>query len=977
MKRLTFVLALAAGLVAGNAPAVAAQGLQTGTLSGAVRDQQGLVLPGVTVTASSPALQGVRVATTDANGLYTMPALPPGTYAVQFELQGMRTVTRRETLVPLGGVAAVDATMGIGGVEEVVQVRARIPSVLLTPTGQTNVTASDIDTLPVGRTPARIAELAPGLTDNTPNPGQVTISGALAYDNVFMIDGVDVNENIFGTANNVFIEDAIDEVQVLTSGIGAEYGRFSGGVVNLVTKSGGNTFSGSGRLNLSNPAWSDESPLEKSRGTEHVSKLSKFFEATLGGPVMRDRLWFFAATRRERSDVQNALAQVGTPVVTNIENDRYEIKLTGTPAPSHTLQGSYIDNKTAENNRASLNIGLSLDSNVLIDRQNPNSLFVTSYNGVAGSRTFINAQYSQKRFGLRNNGGTSTALADSPFRSRGALGVPGGLHYHAPYLSALDPEDRNNRQLAGSVAYFLTSRDAGSHNLKVGGEHFTSTLVGGNSQSATGYVFLSDYRTTATGAPALDAQGRVTPRFVPGLSQVQNWMSTPGARIDIKTVSLYGQDNWAVSNRLSVDLGFRFESVTSEATGDIVGADTTTIVPRLGLSFDPTGDGKSVVQATYGHYSGRYGEAQFVRNTDVGTPSRVTYTYTGPEGEGFDFAPGMDLANYAAVASGSFPTANVFFADSLSSPLTKEFTLSTGRDFGRGYGRVMYTWRRASGFIEDHVDDPSADGKVTVIRNGVNFGVFDRVEYRNSDDVWREYQGLQFLGRYNAAGNLTVNGHYTVQLKNHGNFEGEATNQPGLPSDVGNYPEILSARSFPEGRLNDFQRHKVRVWAIYSHDLGRAGSIDLAPMWRYNSALTYSLAVAPVMLTPAQIAANPGYARPPGGGFQLVHFGDRGTEEFAGYGLVDLAASYQVPVWRALRPWVKFEMLNVLNNDKLIGWNTAITPDPSSQLDAVGLPTGYLPAAGFGTARNNADYPRPLPGIDGGRTFQVALGLRF
>jgi hypothetical protein len=455
-------------------------------------------------------------------------------------------------------------------------------------------------------------------------------------------------------------------------------------------------------------------------------------------------------------------------------------------------------------------------------------------------------------------------------------------------------------------------------------------------------------------------------------------MASPGARIDITTVSLYAQDHWAVSDRLSVDLGLRMEEVNSGATGGIVGADTGAIVPRLGVSFDPTGSGASVVQATYAHYSGKYGEAQFVRNTDVGNPSRVTYAYTGPAGEGFDFAPGMDLANYSAVVSGSFPTANVSFDEHLSSPLTREFTVSTGRQFGRGYARVMYTWRHASDFIEDYIDDPSADGKVQVVRSGVNFGTFDRVVYRNNPDSWREYQGLQFTGRYSPSGRLDVSGHYTVQLRNHGNFEGEATNQPGLPSESGDYPEILSAsRNYPGGRLDDFQRHKVRLWASYTQDLGRAGSIALAPLWRLNSARTYSLVALPVPLSPVQAAANPGYARLPNGGAQALYFGERGSGTFAGYALVDLAATYQVPIWRTLRPWLKFEMFNVLHNQKLTSWDTKVTVDPASPQDALGLPTGYIPASSFGTARSNADYPRPLPGVDGGRTFQVAFGLRF
>jgi hypothetical protein len=957
-KLLGFVVALA---LAGSTAAWA-QGVQTGTVTGTVVDQQGGVLPGVTVTVTSPALQGARDTVTDANGVYSLPGLPPGRYTVQFELDGMATVTRPETVVPLGGVASVDATMGIASLTETVTVTAEAPSVLVMPTAVTNLTAKEVDTIPIGRTPARIAEFAPGLTDNTPNVGQVTVSGSFAYDNVFMVNGVDVNDNLFGTANNLFIEDAIAETQVLTSGVSAEYGRFSGGVINLITKSGGNTFTGAGRVNLTNPAWNDETPLEKSRNTEHVDKISKFYEGTLGGPILRDRLWFFTAGRRERSDTQGALAQINTPFVTNVENDRYEIKLTGTPYANQTVYGSYINNSTKQNNLASLNASLSIDNNVFINRETPNKLFVTNYNGVVASKFFVTGQYSQKEFGFRNAGGTSTALEDSPFRTRGVLGVPASLHYNAPFFSALDPENRNNRQMAGSLAYFLTTSRGGSHDLKTGFEHYTSTRTGGNSQSATGYVFQSDYAITSAGSPLLDAQGRIIPRFVPGTSRLQNWISTPGAELNIYTVSGYVQDRWSVNRFLTLDLG----------------ASASALVPRLAATYDVQGDGRTTLQATYAHYAGKASEAQFGRNTSVGSPSRIDYSYTGPAGEGFDFAPGMDLANYTTIIGGNFPTANVFFADDLRSPLTREFTVSAGREIGKGFVKSIYTWRRTTGFIEDFINDPSAAGKITVIRGGANFGTFDRVLYQNSDDPIRRYQAAQFLGRYNVAGNFAVNGHWTVQIKNEGNFEGEATNQPGNPSDLGDYPEILvPERNYPSGRLNDFQRHKVRVWATYNQSLGRAGSIDLAPVWKYNSALTYSLSASGVPLSAIQLANNPGYARLPGGGSQTLFFGERGSEEFAGYGLVDFAATYQIPVWSSVRPWLKLELFNVLNNDKLIAWTTTVTPDPTSALDANGLPTGFIRANNFGQPRNNADYPRPLPGIDGGRTFQMSFGVRF
>src|SRR4029453_1331603 len=112
------------------------------------------------------------------------------------------------------------------------------------PASAFNLRADRFTLMPVARTPFGLAELAPGLTDNTPNNNQVTIGGAFAYDNVFLMDGVEINDNVLGQPNNLFIEDAIQEQQVLTSGISAEYGRFSGGVVNGITKNGGKPFPG-------------------------------------------------------------------------------------------------------------------------------------------------------------------------------------------------------------------------------------------------------------------------------------------------------------------------------------------------------------------------------------------------------------------------------------------------------------------------------------------------------------------------------------------------------------------------------------------------------------------------------------------------------------------------------------------------------------------------------------------------------------
>lgn len=972
MARRVVSLAVALVLMAGFGSAVRAQGVQTSVVTGTVTTADGATLPGATVTVQSPAMQGVQTAETDVNGVYVLRGLPPGRYTVTFEMSGMAAI-KKETDVSLGRTVTVDTVMALSGVSENVTVAAETAPVVTNPTTGANYTQTLINNLPVGRTPFLIAELAPGLTDNGPNAGQITIGGAFAYDNVFLMNGVDINDNLFGNNNNLFIEDAVEETQILTSGISAEYGRFSGGVVNIVTKRGGDLFSGSYRQNLNNLSWTDETPFET---RQRPDKYVNTYEGTFGGPIVRSRLWFFSAGRLADTDTARTFNESGASYTQGQDNKRYELKGTGTVAQNHTLQGSWMDNSTTDTDRPGL--GQSIDPRTLDSRDLPNDLFVVNYNGVLNSKTFATFQVSQKRFGFRNNGGGSSDIHDSPFFSVGET-APGGLHYNAPYFDETDPEDRNNRQVTGSVSYFLSSPSIGSHDLKGGVEWFRSTNTGGNSQTSTGYVFESDYLTDAGGAPVLDAQGRFIPVFVPGISGLQQWLPTRGAQIDIDTTSFYLHDRLVAGKHWTFDAGMRYERVRSKATGDINAVDTDTVVPRLAATYDLKGDGRIILQTTYGHYAGKYSENQFANNTNVGNPSEIDYDYSGPAGQGLEFAQGFNLANYGVPVAGTFPTANVFFQNGLHSPLTKEFTASLGSQLTpRVYAKGTYVWRKMTGGIDDFID--TTTGQTTVIRDGIDFGTFDNAVYRNADLAKRDYQALLLQGQYRVNSRLTVQGHWTVQLQNEANFEGEASNQPGAPSLLGDYLEVFSeARNFPYGRTDDFQRHKVRLWAVYNMTMGRWGGLDLTGLYRYNSALSYSLRALGVPLSDIQIARAEaaGYANLPNGGDQTLYFGDRGTESFNGYALFDLGVQYNVPVWRTVRPYLKLDLLNVFNNQKQIGFNTTVTPDENGPVDELGLPLNFIRGARFGQAVRNLDYPTYRSGFDGGRTALLAFGVRF
>jgi hypothetical protein len=975
MPRSLFTALLAAASVL-SSPVAYSQGVQTGTVTGVVSSVDQLPTPGVTVTATSTALQGQRSTVTDTNGVYYLRALPPGTYDIVFDLAGFQPSTRTGIVVHVGGTADVDTTMSVAALSEAITVTGQAaPPMASITTGQT-YNKSVVDALPVGRRPVDIAELAPGLTSNSFATGQVIFGGAFGFDNIFMVDGVDVNENLFGSANDLFIEDAILETSVLAHGVSAAYGRFSGGVINVVTKSGGNTFSGSFRQNLSNPAWIVETPRQKASDIVNPSRLNKSYEGTFGGPMVRDRLWFFSAGRYENTDAANTFTQTGGSYIRTVANKRGELKLTGLVAPSHTVQGTYINNSTEQQNTSGLPLTSLVDASTLYTRQLPNHLFGVNYNGVVGSTALAGVQYSHKQDGRRNNGGRSTDIRDSPFVTIGATpGVPGFLFYHAPFFDATDPEDRNNRQLTGNISYLLSSDRFGSHDLKGGAEYFVNTGIGGNSQSPTGYVFNTDY-VVQGGRPVLDASNRPIPRFTPGVSVVWNTLATRGARIDIKTTSLYFEDRWTVTPRLTLSLGTRFEAARSDATGDITTVDTTSLVPRLGAAYDLTGDGSTVLQATYGHYSGRYNQVQFSSNTSVSNPSEVDYVYAGPAGEGSEFAPGFDVTNYRQAVSANFPTANVRMSDDIQSPIVRELTVALGRQLGeRGHAKATYAWRATSNFIDDFVDLSTGVTDIPVVGTVAN-----RV-YANTDVPARDYQAVIVQSDYRVLPTVSVGGHYTVQLRNHGNFVGESAARPIPDSVFGNYPEIFGSaldRLLPEGRLDNYQQHKLRIYGIYSAPLGRFGAVDIAPIWRVNSGTVYSH-TASVPLTAVQLARNPGY---PSVNInpavrQTVFFGERGENSFKGYGVLDLSATYRVPVWRAVSPWLKMEIYNALNNQKQIAWDRTVTVDAASPRDANGIPTGFVRGPRYGTATSDNQFPQPYLGQNGGRAMRLAFGVRF
>ena len=176
-----------------------AQGVQTGEIRGLVSDASGAVVPGATAVVMSPVLQGVRTSTTDPQGRYNLRGLPPGIYSATFQLAGFASA-ERSIEVPLGSVVEVDVVLSAAPVTEEVTVVGQADSAIRQTQVSTAMTKESVDLLPLGRTPFGIASIAPGVTTNTANAGQLSISGSFGYDNAFLVDGTDVEHDLLVTS---------------------------------------------------------------------------------------------------------------------------------------------------------------------------------------------------------------------------------------------------------------------------------------------------------------------------------------------------------------------------------------------------------------------------------------------------------------------------------------------------------------------------------------------------------------------------------------------------------------------------------------------------------------------------------------------------------------------------------------------------------------------------------------------------------
>jgi outer membrane receptor for ferrienterochelin and colicin len=993
--------------------ASAAAQTTTGTISGRVIDVQGGALPGATVTAKSPNLQGSRETVTSANGDYILSGLPSGPYAISVSLSGFQTHTRNVVLAPTQ-VLPLEVTLGPAQLTEEVNVVASSADTLLqTAQIATNFSQELISSLPTSRDLNSILLMAPGVHPTGP-AGAFSFGGSVSFENLFLLNGVSINENIRGQAFDTAIEDAIQETTVANGGVSAEFGRFSGGVVNIITKSGGNRFSGSFRESLNNDKWRTLTPFESARLATNpeprIDNAVPTHEYTLGGPVMRDRLWFFTSGRMRDESQGRTLIGTAVPYEFREEQRRYELKGTYSLNSNHRFQVNYNHHDRAQINH-SFNQNATMDLRSLGTRRLPERLYAGTYNAILSPNFFVETLISKRTLQFIGSGAKSTDLVDGTLLIDNSR-AGGARWWSDTFCGVCTPEGRDAEEVFVKGSYFMSTPRFGSHNLVFGYDTFNDIRTANNHQSGSDYRILSAGAIlTGNGAgendifPIFLGDGTTTIQWNPILQESEG--------SSFRTHSGFFNDTWRLTDRLTANIGLRYDKNDgSDQSGNVVAKDSGWS-PRLGIVWDPTGTASWSVTASVAKYIAAISNPVADASAAGGNPQTRQFLYRGASING----PGTTTPVPTAQAIGSvfdwffanggptlplstaptIPGVTPQIAGGLSSPSAWEYATGLSRTWG---GRATL---RADLLVRHYVDFYMRQADTTTGRVQDPTGrSFDLSLITNAPDglLSRDYTGGTFTGSYRFGRMLDVGANYTLS-KARGNFDAETVASGPVPFDY-RYPEYKQeAWNFPEGDLAVDQRHRARIWANYNPDF--VPGLTISYLQALESGVPYAAANTNGV-DPRPYVTNPNniYLTPPSSTATTYFFGPRDEFHTEGQIRSDLAVNYIRPVPGAGRMQLfgQLQVLNVFNQFQLCacgstvfgtgspanagGVNlqrldtTVLTPGTAASQYATFNPFTTTPVRGvnwdygpnFGTAATRFAYTTP-------RTIRFSFGVRF
>lgn len=869
MSRRVRVEFLIAGICALCAASASAQRrVTTADLTGVVFDQTRAVLPGATLTVTNVATNLERTAGTDVTGRFSVPALPPGTYRVTVEASGFATQLRENVSLVLGSVVDLEFTLTLSGVAQTVTVEAEAPLVDARRTVvSTVISEHQIDSLPInGRDFLSFSLLTPGVaSDRTPQQGSsatsgLTFAGQRARSNNIMVDGLDNNDTAAGSARAVFSQEAVREFQVLASSSSAEFGKASGGVLNIVTRSGTNQVSGSAfaflrdeRLNAKeyferlSPAGD---PIDRDKAAYGQTQLG----ATLGGPLRRDRTFYFLSFERLEVEANNfvnindrdvisvfgspagtpadILRKAGFPVETGdvpyrVESSQLLGKIDHQLSPARTLAvrvnwaGVLNENIEPWGGLVARSRGAMLDSNDV--------MLAVSYSSVTSAKAVneIRAQVAYRDERVLSLDPACGGRCDREDQGGPTLEVIGVASVGRQRFTPV-PRETLRYQLLDTFSF-----ERRNHILKLGADYnYISHLAGALPLHFGGrYIFaplpaipgllpapISSIQALALGLPAAYVQG----------------YGNAAARYAVHDLAVFIQDEWPLSPDLTLKLGLRYQNqlwpaFRYEVRG--VGsysfpADHDNIAPRVAAAWNPRSNRQLSVHAAYGVFhdvqlTSLAGIADIVDGTAGGVRTLVL---PFPGAAGAWTAPGRRLPESAV---GSYPSLAITIDPRLKTPYAHHATVGITRQLpgrislagaflhvrGRDQvGTIDYNplvpelgpGRRPEDDVRDGVPVPGTSASI--------------LQYTTFGQTW--YRGLivSLSKRFDGRSQLLAS--YTISKAEDNSTDYQSA---FVPQDMGNGRDRRKPFGLPLGfdpatergpSLQD-QRHRVAVSGLY------------------------------------------------------------------------------------------------------------------------------------------------------------------
>ena len=711
------------------------------TIHGTVNDESGAAVPGATVTLTSPALQVPQMVTvSEVDGTYRFVELPAGLYKITYELAGFKTFIIDEFRLAVGFVARADARMAVGGLEESVTVTGASPVVDMTSTTTSvNLTKETLESTPIGRGLQQLFAMTPGVTTNRVDVGDSWMGVRAAASNYglsgtakIQVDGIDIAD---GNSSGIYMTSmTLEEAQIRTSGNDAEV-SVPGVSMIAVIKSGSNQFHGAYLVEGQTPGLQSSNLTDELRaqGLTNTEPLRHLYDisADLGGRLIRDKLWFYAAFNRQ-DKVQGVVGFASGPgpdgkyltgdepegdVQTRLTHGA--VKLSYQPTPKNRLIAAWQPTMKYQPQ------GLPPEPNRLrplestLDYKNPSQMYKGEFLSTFSSRMVFNAvvggggyiaDYAPWRSKFAN-----PVVKGNPSRLDRETGLNTGANVKTNY------EVRDRFQVESGLSFFPERFLGGQHEFKVGTSLYWRGLsVGLRNSPAGNYTLIYDRVNNVSGTPVEIA--------------MLNSPTEPKPRTNY--YAGYFKDTWRATDHLTVNIGVRFDQQHAFLTEQSKEASPNfptlfpaatfapldvltwnSLVPRLGFAWDVAE--RTVIKGTFGVYSNGLSD-NFANSYNPLTNTTTSFRWRDPNGNG-DYDPGevnLDTSangtDFIGIAGASSANLN----PDLKQPMTRESTASFEREVASNLGvRALYVYKQVvDGYATTNLARPASAYNIPLTR---------------------------------------------------------------------------------------------------------------------------------------------------------------------------------------------------------------------------------------------------------------------